>query len=143
MANERFYRIHRPELPTLCAANAYSAEWGSSFVSPSEIRCEICSGEGEFDDDIKCAACDGTGIKEADRGYSCCKSIEQLSAYFASRGGVDLNNVTIYEFAASVEACSVYGSNELLVVPVDSTIRQLDEAEWRPTFTVAAGVALS
>lgn len=139
-----FYRVHRAELPELCAANAYSAEWGSCFVSPSEMRCGMCGGDGTFDDGSKCQACDGTGTEEAIRGYSCCESLEQLAAYFATHAGaVDASMVEVYEFQADEADWrpAGYGGNEYLATPVDATIRKLATAEWLPAFEAEEAVA--
>jgi len=146
-----YYRVHRRDLPALCAENAYSAEWGMNFVSVSEFRCGNCGGTGDggygpdtwTDDDklipgeaMPCEACCGSGTEEAQRGYSCCESLAQLADYFAARGGVSPELVDVYAFAGQ-EMNFSGADGEALVIPDDTTIRKLEPAEWLPAFQTA------
>lgn len=87
-----FYRVHlagRDAVGPLafCADNAYSALWGATFVDgdPGRTVCPACDGEGEWDDS-PCRACGGEGVEDLQRGYSCCKTGEDLVDYFSTHG---------------------------------------------------------
>jgi hypothetical protein len=83
-----FFRMHRSDAPEFTADNAYSAAWGETFTSVSQYECRSCDGTGEFLGD-PCTDCDGEGVIDADRGYSCCESADELLAYFGQHCPAD------------------------------------------------------
>lgn len=108
MSTEVFYRFHQNAAPCFCADHAWSAPWGSAFTPDgSQYECPSCDGTGDnhidpacrhcdgtgedtttcyhcdgTGEDTDCRDCDGTGLMDANPGYSCCWSPEDLQTYF-------------------------------------------------------------
>lgn len=125
---ETFYRLHsNPEAPCFCADHAYSGLWGREWSTDgSQTRCLSCDGTGQddsectecagagivdYENDTKCSRCagngyvptcrifHGTGWEDAVRGYSCCRTPEELLAYMAEHacGLADDEKVLVFE----------------------------------------------
>jgi len=98
---ETFYRMHRLDVPTFCAENAWSAQWAACWdPSGSRYECTRCDGTGEdlTDPGQECPACDGEAWLNADYGYSCCYSAEELLSYLDDHAVVtDDDPVVIFE----------------------------------------------
>jgi len=98
--SETFYRMHQPGAPEFCAENAWSAQWGVAWdPSGSRYECTWCDGTGRdfFDPGEECPACD-EGWQDADYGYSCCDTAEELLSYMDAHGVVtDDDPVVIFE----------------------------------------------
>lgn len=96
-----FYRLHsNPAAPCFCAEHAYSGLWGGEWSEDgSQARCRECDGGallGTIIDD--CGSCDGTGWEDAQYGYSCCTSANDLIAYMDEHGNpADTDPVVIFE----------------------------------------------
>lgn len=111
---ETWFRYHRPDAPEFSAENAYSAGWGETFTSPSTYECGNCDGTGEWFGE-HCSGCGGEGEIEADPGYSCCRSAEDLVAYFSRHYPLDSDD-RIVEFEGIQVGHG--GDGEPLVVPI-------------------------
>ena len=154
-----YYRVQSSTAPAFSAENAWSAPWGSSFVSPRfyvadngekdtgwsvvtlnavpgraeefvVARCNVDYRGGSVmivvsDDDLDdvCDILDADdGVAwyeteaavEANRGYSCCESMEKLARYLAAGGEV-------VEFRGEVTGRGEDG--EWLVVPTEIVSR--------------------
>ena len=104
-----YYRLHsNPDAPCLCADHAWSGQWGAEFsVDGSQMACTWCQGTGVADvqdcpcrgqDDCRRDGCEGgtlygagclncqDGWADAQRGYSCCSSPEELLGYMEEHG---------------------------------------------------------
>ena len=115
--SETFYRMHQPDAPEFSAEHAWSAQWGVTWASDgSRYECTRCDGTGRdlTDQDEECPSCDGEGWLDADRGYSCCYSAEELLAYMDRHGVVgDDDPVVVFEG----QRVGTGGDGEPLAVP--------------------------
>ncbi len=115
-----YFRLHsNPDAPCFCAEHAWSGLWGTEFTPDgAQVACGQCQGTGtadvqecarcahQWDCDIRqckggvilgeeCHTCDGTGWVDAQRGYSCCSSAEELVAYMNVHGAVGADDLVI------------------------------------------------
>lgn len=117
-----------PDAPEFSSENAYSGLWGSEYTPDgSKHHCYRCTGSGTIDNqdcprcggasypnsddagcprcdgdgtlyNAECADCDGTGWYDADPGYSCCHTAQDLVAYMTDHGTpADDDPVVIFE----------------------------------------------
>lgn len=57
------------------------------WVGEAWLRCNDCDGMGTDRDGYTCGVCRGEGrVEDVRRGVSVCRSIEDLTSYFADRG---------------------------------------------------------
>ena len=114
--SETFYRLHHAAAPEFCAENAWSAQWGVTWASDgARYECTRCDGTGQdlTDPGEECPACD-EGWQDADYGYSCCASAEELLSYMDAHGIVgDDDPVVIFEG----QRVGTGGDGEPLAVP--------------------------
>lgn len=90
-----FYRLHRVDAPTFSADNAYSAAWGETFAeSGDRYECRTCDATGTWEGET-CPDCDGEGMLDADPGYSCCETAEDLLAYFDQHSTADADDPVV------------------------------------------------
>lgn len=91
---QTFYRLHATE-HEFSAAGAYSALWGSVWSEDgTQTECTSCY-EGDRDG---CRVCDGTGWQDAQEGYSCCDTAEELIEYMTEHGiAGDDDKVIVFE----------------------------------------------
>jgi hypothetical protein len=87
---DTYYRIHPAgEAPESILDES---RWESRvWIGETYKRCEACNGEGyTLDDEMTectCDTCGGEGqVEDVRRGVSCCRSLDDLRAYFRDRG---------------------------------------------------------
>ncbi|MFC9973510.1 hypothetical protein ACFVH6_21710 [Spirillospora sp. NPDC127200] len=151
MEAETFYRWHHNDAPTFDADHAWSGLWGSEFnADGSKTKCMTCDGDGEDWRDCprchgdidampdcdrcegngainECGDCDATGWIDCVRGFSSCRTAEELYGYFTdrARSGVaadGLGTVIVFEG----EQTGTGFDDEPCVVPT----RVLKEMTW-------------
>jgi hypothetical protein len=119
-----YYRLHPADAPEFDEANAWSALWGRTrSADGSQTLCNDCDGEGEGYYGEACSVCGGEGWQDAQRGYSCCYSSEDLTAYFTARG-IAGDDDTVIVFAGTRVGNGFDG--EPLVVPT----RVVERITW-------------
>ena len=117
---EVFYRVHWAwgTVP-FDAEHAYSYGGGQSPLAGDITRweCIACDGTGEIAGEGACTSCDGEGSREADRGYSCCTSPEDLLASAEQMAWGRLQLATARVVAFEGEQAGLGWDGEPLVVP--------------------------
>jgi hypothetical protein len=93
-----FYRLHaNPDAPEFSANNAWSGLWGTRWSADgAQNECTACS---DLDGSrAECRECGGTGWQDAQYGYSCCWTADDLIAYMNSHGvAAEDDAVVIFE----------------------------------------------
>lgn len=146
-----FYRFHNTEAPAFTADNAWSGLMGSEFnADGSQTKCPVCDGTGQDDTDpvcsscggdgcdtcdhtgmnADCADCDGEGWQDCVRGFSSCRTAEDLVRYFSERAQPRDHEGVVYVFEGYQAGTGFDG--EPCVVP-ERVIKEMTWSEFVAT----------